>query len=144
MSRTQRFGLLGIAVIALIVAFLALRPEDAVTPVATSNATPPPATTAPPDTAASTSAVSPSPRPSPGPVLVAGTVERLRVTRGERVRFRVRSKTADELHVHGYEIRRDLPARKTVSVSFEARIDGVFEVELEGAGEQVAALRVDP
>lgn len=148
MSRTQRFGLLGVAAIVVIVAFLALRPEDAATPVATSNATRSPVTTAPPDSAASTPAVSPppkrAPKPSPGPVLVAGTVERLRVTKGERVRFRVRSETADELHVHGYEIRRDLAPGKTVSVSFQARIEGVFEVELEGAGEQVAALRVDP
>ena len=60
------------------------------------------------------------------------------------MRFRVRSETADELHVHGYEIRRDLAPGKIASVSFEARIEGVFEVELEGAGEQIAALRVDP
>ncbi len=143
MSRTQRFSLLGVAAIVLIVAFLALRPEDSGDPAASSDTTTPPARTAPPATA-STAADSPTPRPSPGPLLVAGEVEGLRVTKGERVRFRVRSKDADELHVHGYEITRELAAGQTVPVSFEAGIDGVFEIELEDAGEQIASLRVDP
>ena len=143
MSRTQRFSLLGVAAIVLIAAFLALRPKDSGEPAASSNTTPSPARTAPPATA-STAADPPTPRPSPGPLLVAGEVERLRVTKGERVRFRVRSKDADELHVHGYEITRELPAGQTVPVSFKARLDGVFEIELEDAGEQIASLRVDP
>ncbi len=142
MSRTQRFGLLGAAVIVLIVAFLALRPEDAATPTASTAA--PSATPAPSTTGASTPTDPPPAMPSPGPLLVAGDIERLRVANGERVRFRVRSDSAEELHVHGYDISRELPAGKTVPVSFEADIDGVFEIELEGAGEQIGSLRVDP
>lgn len=144
MSRTLRFGLFGVAAITLIVAFLALRPQDAVTPTTSSNSPRPPTTTAPPATGTSTASVPPKPEPQPGRVLVEGTVERLRATKGERVRFRVRSEGDDELHVHGYEIKRALAAGKTASVSFEARIDGVFEIELEGAGEQIGSLRVDP
>lgn len=144
MSRTQRFGLLGAAAIVLVAAFIALRPDDAATPTGPSNTTTPPARTAPPVTGASTSAPAPTPKPPPSPLLVAGENKRLRVTKGERVRFRVRSKAAEELHVHGYDVRRQLAAGKTVPVSFEAGIDGVFEIELENAGEQIASLRVDP
>ncbi len=144
MSRTQRFGLFGVAAIVLIVAFLALRPEDAVTPTASTNTTPSTATPAPSVGGAPAPSDPPAPKPSPGPVLEAGKVERLRVTKGERVRFRVRSTVTDELHVHGYDVKRELAAGETVPVSFEAAIDGVFEIELEGAGEQIASLRVDP
>ncbi|MDQ3630632.1 MAG: hypothetical protein M3417_05020 [Actinomycetota bacterium] len=144
MSRTQRFGLFAVAAIVLIVAFLALRPEDAVTPTAATNTTSPPTTPAPSASGSTTSADPPAPEPSPGPLLEAGDIERLRVTKGERVRFRVRSKDTDELHVHGYEVKRELAAGEIVPVSFEAAIDGVFEIELEGAGEQIASLRVDP
>lgn len=144
MSSNQRFGLLGAAAIVMIVAFLALRPNEAETPTVSSSATRPPATAAPRATGTATSEARPTPRPSPGPLLVAGEVERLTVTKGERVRFRARSEVADELHVHGYDVRRDLAAGKAVPVSFEAGIEGVFEIELEGAGEQIASLRVDP
>ena len=144
MSSNQRFGLLGAAAIIMIVAFLALRPGEAETPTVSSNTTKPKATEARRTAGTATSEAPPTPKPSPGPLLGAGRVERLTATKGERVRFRVRSKAADELHVHGYDIRQDLAAGKAVPVSFEADIDGVFEVELEGAGEQVASLRVDP
>lgn len=141
MPPTQRFGLLGVAAVVLIVAFLALRPGDAATPTVSSNATRPRTTagtgTSPPAVPATLAA-------PPGPLLVAGEVTRLRVSRRERVRFRVRSRAADELHVHGYDIRRQLTAGGTVPISFEAGIDGIFEIELEAAGEQLASLRVDP
>jgi len=141
MSRTQRFGLLGVAAITLVMAFLALRPKDAATPTRSTAA--PPATTSS-ATGAVTPTAPPVTEPSPGPLLEAGAVERLRVAKGEQVRFRVRSQSAEELHVHGYDIERDLAAGKTVPVSFEATIDGVFEIEFERAGEQIASLRVDP
>lgn len=78
------------------------------------------------------------------PLLVSGKVAKISVDKGEQVRFRVRSKEAEELHIHGYDISKDLEAGKTTTVSFVATIDGVFEIELEGAGEQVAELTVNP
>lgn len=79
-----------------------------------------------------------------GPLLRAGVLRRITVKRGQTVRFRARSATGDELHVHGYDLPVSLPAGKTVDYSFKARLDGVFEIELHGSGEQVAELRVDP
>jgi hypothetical protein len=60
------------------------------------------------------------------------------------VRFTVSSDVADEIHVHGYDLKRDVPAGGSVTFKFPARIDGVFEIELEGRKQQIAELRVAP
>lgn len=73
-----------------------------------------------------------------------GGVEELEYDAGEQVRFRVRSDVAEEIHVHGYELTKDVPAGGSVSFSFPAEIEGIFEVELEGRAEQIVELRVNP
>jgi hypothetical protein len=69
---------------------------------------------------------------------------RKQVDKDEPVTLRVTSDVADEVHVHGYDISKDVPAGGTVRFSFPARIEGVFEVELEGRKQQLAELRVSP
>jgi hypothetical protein len=73
-----------------------------------------------------------------------GGVERLTYTTGERVRFRVVSDVAEEVHVHGFDITRDIPAGGSATFSFPADIEGVYEVELHGTGELIARLEVRP
>ena len=73
-----------------------------------------------------------------------GGVQKLAYKNGDRIQFIVDSDVADEVHVHGYDIAKDVPAGGTVRFSFPARIEGVFEVELEGRKEQIAELRVSP
>lgn len=73
-----------------------------------------------------------------------GGVQELEYTAGEEVRFQVRSDVADEVHVHGYDLMQDVAAGGTVSFTFPAEIEGIFEIELEEAGEQIAELRVNP
>jgi hypothetical protein len=73
-----------------------------------------------------------------------GGVERLSFESGDRIRFTVNSDVADEVHVHGYDVTEDVPAGGSVRFSFPARIEGVFEVEFEGLGQQIAELRVSP
>lgn len=73
-----------------------------------------------------------------------GGVAELEYDAGERVRFRVRSDAADEVHVHGYDVEEEIPAGGSVLVSFPADIEGIFEVELHGSEEQIAELRVNP
>lgn len=85
----------------------------------------------------------PSPR-SETPLLDTTKVTKLRVARGDTVRFAVRSATPEEIHIHGYDLMRDAPAGKTVRVRFTADIEGIFEIEFERAGRQLAELRVDP
>jgi hypothetical protein len=74
----------------------------------------------------------------------AGGVRRLEFKRGERVRFAVHSKAADEVHIHGFDITRALPANRLVLFAFPADIEGVFEVELHGAHVKIAELRIRP
>ena len=69
---------------------------------------------------------------------------KLRVDKGETVRFRVRSPEDEEVHVHGYDIKKDVKAGQTARMSFKATIDGIFEIEFEHSAKQIAELRVDP
>lgn len=74
----------------------------------------------------------------------AGGVKELEYDAGDRIRFRVRSNVADEVHVHGYDVTEEVPAGGSATVSFPAEIEGIFEVELHGSGAQIAELRVNP
>jgi hypothetical protein len=73
-----------------------------------------------------------------------GGVQELEYSAGDQIRFEVDSDVADEIHVHGYDLMKDVPAGGVVSFSFPAEIEGIFEVELEGRKEQIAELRVNP
>jgi pullulanase/glycogen debranching enzyme len=73
-----------------------------------------------------------------------GGVARLEYKRGERIRFTVFSDTADEVHVHGFDLAKDVEANGSVRFDFRADIEGVYEVELEGAHVQIAELRIEP
>jgi hypothetical protein len=73
-----------------------------------------------------------------------GGVQELEFESGEEIRFRVSSDAAEEIHVHGYDIAKEVPAGGTVEFSFPAEIEGIFEVELEALGTQIAELRVNP
>jgi hypothetical protein len=73
-----------------------------------------------------------------------GGVQRLEYNAGEQIEFTVDSDVADEIHVHGYDLMKDVPAGGSVSFSFPAEIEGIFEAELEGRKEQIAEIRVNP
>jgi hypothetical protein len=48
------------------------------------------------------------------------------------------------VHVHGYDLFRDVAPGRPARFSFPARVDGVFEIELEDRAEQIISLRVRP
>ena len=73
-----------------------------------------------------------------------GGVKDITVKKGQRVRFTVKSDVADEIHVHGYNFKKDVPAGGKVSFDFPATIDGIFVIELENHRQQIAQLRVNP
>jgi plastocyanin len=73
-----------------------------------------------------------------------GGVAEITVSQGDEVRFDVESAVAEEIHVHGYDLMKDVPAGGTVSFEFPAEIEGIFEAELEGRGEQILELKVEP
>jgi hypothetical protein len=73
-----------------------------------------------------------------------GGVKELEYHKGEQVRLAVDSDTADEIHVHGYDLKKDVAAGGKVRFDFPASIDGVFEIELENNRQQIAELKVNP
>ncbi|MBK5220343.1 MAG: hypothetical protein JJE35_11240 [Thermoleophilia bacterium] len=74
-----------------------------------------------------------------------GGIQELEFSAGEEIRFKVEGDEAEEIHVHGYDLMKDIPAGGgSVEFAFPAEIEGIFEAELEGQGVQIAELRVNP
>ena len=148
MSRNQRLSFLGIAAAIAVVAIAVFAfggsddtsDQAATTPTATAT---PSATASGTATPEGTATPTPTPTPQP-PLLQAGSVKKLEYKEGDTVTFRVRNDAPEEVHVHGYNIKKELEANKTETVSFKATITGIFEIELEGSATQLAELRVDP
>jgi len=90
------------------------------------------ATSSPPPTAATTS---PSAAGTTIDVTIAGgkvtpdPSRRVEVKTGDQVHLTVTSDTADEIHIHGYDIEKEVSAGGTVTIAFAADIPGQFEVE---------------
>jgi hypothetical protein len=73
-----------------------------------------------------------------------GGVRDLTYEKGDRIRFKVESDVGDEVHVHGYDIMKDVEAGGSIGFDFPATLEGVFEAELEGRKEQIVELTVNP
>ena len=72
-----------------------------------------------------------------------GGIQRATAKKGQTVAIVVRSDVADEVHVHGYDLHKDVPAGGTVRIVFPATISGVFEAELESRKLQILELTVE-
>jgi hypothetical protein len=73
-----------------------------------------------------------------------GGAQELEYSAGEEIRFRVTSDQAEEIHVHGYDISKEVAAGGTVEFAFPAELEGIYEAELEELGVQIVELRVNP
>ena len=71
-----------------------------------------------------------------------GGISRPSVKRNARVVLVVRSDTADEVHLHGYDVSRPVGRGRQARLAFVAKIPGRFELELEDSGVQLAELTV--
>ena len=146
-SRALTF--LAIAAVIAVIAVVVLTSggsDDEDTESASTTATPTATATetgAPEETATPTPTPTATPEPQP-PLLQSGEVTKIRFKEGETVRFRVRSDVDEEIHVHGFDREEEVPANETVTVSFPADITGIFEIEFEEAGKEIAKLTVEP
>lgn len=145
MSKTARLLVVVGAIVVAVVVFVALRPSDDDEPTSaqTETTAQPASTTTTPD--------APKPKPKPAAQVVevrnaepVGGVQAIDTTKGETVRFVVRSDVADEVHLHGYDISRDVAPGKPAQFKFKASIEGIFEVELEHRAVEIATLTVNP
>lgn len=73
-----------------------------------------------------------------------GGIQELTFTAGDHIRIDVKSDTAAEVHLHGYNVGEDVEAGGEVSFDLPADIEGVFEVELEETATQIAEVTVEP
>jgi hypothetical protein len=80
-----------------------------------------------------------------------GGVRTVEVAQGDPVRIDVTPDVPAEVHVHGYEVAKEVEAGQTAKLHFTADLEGVFEIEAhhivhgeEGTGVQVAELNVTP
>ena len=71
-----------------------------------------------------------------------GGHQRVEVDLGSVVAVTVTADTAEEVHVHGYDILRAVSDGHPAHFAFTAEIPGVFEVELEGSGRLLLQLEI--
>ncbi len=70
--------------------------------------------------------------------------EAIGVNLGDEVILRVTSDQADEVHIHGYDLKVEVGTGETVDLSFVADVPGIFEVELENSGIKIFEIEVTP
>jgi heme/copper-type cytochrome/quinol oxidase subunit 2 len=141
-SRTSRILAAVATIVVLVIAFAVLSPggDDDTTPTTTSttSAAPTTSTVAPAQTSNRASIVVRAGKP-------VGGIEKITLKKGSRAIIQVSSPdTSDEIHIHGYDLKKDLEAGGQVRFMFTAKTDGVYEIELEDAGVQIAQLSVEP
>jgi len=74
-----------------------------------------------------------------------GGIRELVYRKGDRIHFRVEVPFEEEVHLHGYDVMKEVPkGGGTVTYDLPAEIEGVFEAELEGHKEQIVELKVEP
>jgi hypothetical protein len=159
MSRNQRIGLVVVALVVAVVAFVLARPGDD-----DDNGSEQAAQTAPAQTETGTAngtadtQTETEPPPPPEPEIsrirvrggaAVGGVQRVQATKGDTVRIVVRSDAPDELHLHGYDIYENAGPGRPGRFVFRADIEGIFELEshvAEDAGKNplLARLVVEP
>jgi hypothetical protein len=74
---------------------------------------------------------------------VTGDTGRVPVPAGEQVTLVVTSDVADTVHVHGYDLEAALARATPTTLTFDATVPGVFEVELHDAGTVLLTLQVE-
>ena len=139
------------ALAAAIVLFVVLRPGDDDEPTATAGTT----TSTTSTTLTTSTGESPPPsRPrTVGPARVrieirdaqpVGGVRRVTVAKGRRVILLVSSDVSDHVHLHGYDVMRDVAPGRTARIAFRATIVGTVEAELEERRVQIASITTKP
>jgi hypothetical protein len=144
----NRLLIVAAAVVVAAGLFVVLRPDDDEGTTATTAPTTTAATTTPTITEPSVPAPPrpPSP-PPPAEVRITvrggkpvGGIRQVTVAEGRPVVLIVTSDIADHVHLHGYDLTRDLAPGKPARLSFLATIVGTVEVELEDRGVPLARI----
>lgn len=154
MSPRNRAILVAATLAVMIALFVVLQPtnstDDDSGPSEATRATPTtPAETAPAPTTSTATAEATTPKPVAKRIAVKGLkpvggIEDLEFEKGDIIRFVVTSDRADNVHLHGYDVEKDVGPGQPASFSVKADIEGIFEVELENSAVPIAELTVVP
>jgi hypothetical protein len=135
----------GGAITAAAVLFFLLRPDDESEPTVA------PTTNTATDIPTRTNVPQPPQPPPPAEAritvrdgLPVGGVRRITVSRGRRVILNVTSDVADHVHLHGYDLMRDVGPGRPARLAFRATILGTVEAELEDRRVQIASITTQP
>ena len=112
----------------------------------TAATTPPPP---PPETTTTTTTTPVKPQAQVVTIRVVGGqpqggIQRPTIEQGEKAVLVVRSDAAGGVHVHGYDLEKDLVPGRPVRIPFTANLPGRFEVELHPTDTLLAVLEVQP
>jgi FtsP/CotA-like multicopper oxidase with cupredoxin domain len=153
MSRNQRIGLLAAAAVVVVVAIVVAvasggGSDDNSTAQTTTEATS--GGTGTETTSTSTTA----PQPAVNRIDIKGGkpdggVQDIKVKKGDNVTIVVSADAHDVIHLHGYDIEKDVEPGKPATFKFTADIEGIFEIEshvAEDAGREplMGKLTVEP
>ena len=150
MSRQYRLGLVAaaVAVVVAVIVIVQVTGDDASPETV---ATPSPATTAAtsgtePET---TGTQAPPSKPQTISIVVRngrvrGGLVHATLAQGQRAVILVRSDVEDEVHLHGYDVMRDVAPGAPARIAVRASLPGRFEIELEDRKLQIGELEVRP
>ena len=146
MSGGQRAVLVIVTVVIAVGAFLALRPEDEDSEPVTRTTTPTEMTTTAPEQTQPERTTPEEPeiqtiRVRDGEAV--GGLAEIDAKQGETVRFEVRADARHEVHLHGYDVTKNVTAERPARFELEATETGIFEIELEETHTQIAELKVE-
>ena len=134
MSRGQRIGLVVVAAVIAVVAFVIAKPGGD-------------------DSKDTTKTQASGPSKPPGPQVTriqlkghnpVGGRKTIKVKRDDQVRIVVTSDAADEVHLHGYDIEREVGPGKPGRYAFKADKEGAYELETHSNEQKIAILQVQP
>lgn len=148
-SNASRLAVIGAAVATVVALFVLLNgsgdDEQATTTATATQAT---------DEAGEEPAKKPKRKPKPKPPSIptvevqggqpVGGVQELSFKAGEAIEFAVTSDTAQQVHLHGYDVIKDVKPGGRAAFDVPADVEGVFEVELEGPHTPIAQVTVSP
>jgi hypothetical protein len=155
-TNLQKGGLILATILVLVMGYLVLKPSDGkdLTPQTTAPLEAGPAETTPTETTPTETAPAETTPAEPAPQVVTlrvrggqpvGGVKDIKVAKGDTVDFVVSSDQGGEIHLHGYDVKREIPdGGGRVEFKLKASSDGIYEIEVEATATQIGRLIVAP
>lgn len=151
MTSTRRLIVTAAVVVAAAIGFIVAKASDDSSTSTVASAPETVATTGTPTTPGAQTPTTPARRAAPAVAKIvvtglepAGGVKELVFRKGDTIRFTVVSDQPEEVHLHGYDVAKDVGPGRPATFAVPAKIEGIFEAELEHSGTEIAKITVEP